>query len=57
MKDVQKEKPENPLYIQKVGVKGISYPIVVSDKLKGTQVPWHPSICMLICPGCSREPT
>ncbi|HOE73345.1 MAG: GTP cyclohydrolase I FolE2 [Bacteriovoracaceae bacterium] len=37
MKDVQKEKPENPLYIQKVGVKGISYPIVVSDKLKGTQ--------------------
>ncbi len=37
MKDVQKWKPENPLYIQKVGVKGISYPIVVADKLKGTQ--------------------
>ncbi len=37
MKDVQKERPENPLYIQKVGVKGISYPIVVSDKLKGRQ--------------------
>lgn len=37
MKDVQRERPENPLYIQKVGVKGISYPIVVSDKLKGTQ--------------------
>ncbi|MRR36084.1 GTP cyclohydrolase I FolE2, partial [bacterium] len=37
MKDVQKWKPDNPLYIQKVGVKGISYPIVVADKLKGTQ--------------------
>lgn len=37
MKDVQKQKPDNPLYIQKVGVKGISYPIVVSDKAKGTQ--------------------
>ncbi|HOO46292.1 MAG TPA: GTP cyclohydrolase FolE2 [Deltaproteobacteria bacterium] len=37
MKDVQKEKPDNPLYIEKVGVKGISYPIVVSDRKKGTQ--------------------
>ncbi len=37
MKDVQKQKPDNPLYIEKVGVKGISYPIVVSDKKKGSQ--------------------
>jgi len=37
MKDVQKQKPDNPIYIEKVGVKGISYPIVVSDKKKGTQ--------------------
>lgn len=37
MKDVQRQKPENPLDIQKVGVKGITYPIVVADKLKGTQ--------------------
>ncbi|HOO38271.1 MAG TPA: GTP cyclohydrolase FolE2 [Deltaproteobacteria bacterium] len=37
MKDVQNQRPDNPLYIQKVGVKGISYPIVVSDKKKGTQ--------------------
>ena len=37
MKDVQKQRPENPLYIEKVGVKGVSYPIVVSDKKKGTQ--------------------
>ena len=37
MKDVQKQRPENPLYIEKVGVKGISYPIVVSDRKKGTQ--------------------
>lgn len=37
MKDVQREHPDNPLYIQKVGVKGISYPIVVADKLRDTQ--------------------
>lgn len=37
MKDVQRQRPDNPLDIQKVGVKGISYPIVVADKLKGTQ--------------------
>jgi len=37
MKDVQKQRPDNPLYIQKVGVKDISYPIVVSDKKKGAQ--------------------
>jgi len=37
MKDVQKQRPDNPLYIQKVGVKGITYPIVVSDKIKGSQ--------------------
>lgn len=37
MKDVQNQRPDNPLYIEKVGVKGISYPIVVSDKKKGTQ--------------------
>lgn len=37
MKDVQNWKPDNPLYIQKVGVKGISYPIVVADKARGTQ--------------------
>jgi GTP cyclohydrolase I len=37
MKDVQKQMPDNPLYIEKVGVKGISYPIVVSDKKKGSQ--------------------
>jgi GTP cyclohydrolase IB len=37
MKDVQKQRPDNPLYIEKVGVKGISYPIVVSDKKKGSQ--------------------
>ncbi|OPZ60601.1 MAG: GTP cyclohydrolase FolE2 [Deltaproteobacteria bacterium ADurb.Bin510] len=37
MKDVQQQKPENPLYIQKVGVKDISYPIVVLDRSKGQQ--------------------
>ncbi len=37
MKDVQKQRPDNPIYIEKVGVKGISYPIVVSDKKKGSQ--------------------
>ncbi len=37
MKDVQKQRPDNPLYIERVGVKGISYPIVVSDKKKGSQ--------------------
>jgi GTP cyclohydrolase IB len=37
MKDVQKQRPENPIYIEKVGVKGISYPIVVSDKKRGSQ--------------------
>jgi GTP cyclohydrolase I len=37
MKDVQRQRPENPLYIHKVGVKGISYPIVVLDKKRGTQ--------------------
>ena len=37
MKDVQQQKPENPLYIQKVGVKDISYPIVVLDRAKGQQ--------------------
>jgi GTP cyclohydrolase I len=37
MKDVQKQRPDNPLHIEKVGVKGISYPIVVSDRKKGTQ--------------------
>ena len=37
MKDVQRQRPENPLYIHKVGVKGITYPIVVLDKKRGTQ--------------------
>ena len=37
MKDVQKQQPDNPIHIEKVGVKGISYPIVVSDKKKGSQ--------------------
>lgn len=37
MKDVQNERPENPLYINKVGVKDISYPIVVKDRKRGKQ--------------------
>jgi GTP cyclohydrolase I len=37
MKDVQRQKPKNPLYINKVGVKGLSYPIIVLDKKKGLQ--------------------
>ncbi len=37
MKDVQKQKPDNPLYIQKVGVKDVAYPIVVLDRSKGQQ--------------------
>ncbi|MGC9323868.1 MAG: GTP cyclohydrolase FolE2 [Desulfomonilia bacterium] len=37
MKDVQKLPPDTPIAIEKVGVKGISYPIVVSDKQRGTQ--------------------
>ncbi|HEY9159890.1 MAG TPA: GTP cyclohydrolase FolE2 [Desulfomonilia bacterium] len=37
MKDVQRQKPENPLYIHKVGVKDIRYPIVVKDKKRGSQ--------------------
>lgn len=37
MKDVQRQRPENPLYIQKVGVKGITYPIVVLDRKRGNQ--------------------
>jgi GTP cyclohydrolase I len=37
MKDIQRTHPDNPLRIEKVGVKGISCPIVVSDKKKGTQ--------------------
>ena len=37
MKDVQKQRPDNPIHIEKVGVKGISYPIIVSDKKKGSQ--------------------
>jgi len=37
VKDVQKQKPDNPLYIKKVGVKDLSYPIVVLDKKRGTQ--------------------
>ena len=37
MQDVQKQRPANPLYIHKVGVKDIAYPVVVSDKLRGRQ--------------------
>ncbi len=37
MKDVQRQRPDNPMRIEKVGVKGISYPIVVSDRKKGSQ--------------------
>ncbi|MDT8273728.1 MAG: GTP cyclohydrolase FolE2 [Desulfomonilia bacterium] len=37
MKDVQNLPPDTPLAIEKVGVKGIAYPIVVSDKQRGTQ--------------------
>lgn len=37
MKDVQSLSPDNPLRIDKVGVKGITYPIVVSDRRKGFQ--------------------
>ncbi|MEA2101965.1 MAG: GTP cyclohydrolase FolE2 [Thermodesulfobacteriota bacterium] len=37
MKDIQRQRPENPMYIQKVGVKGISYPIVVSDRVNARQ--------------------
>jgi len=37
MKDIQRQRPDNPIYIHKVGVKDISYPIVVSDKRRGQQ--------------------
>ena len=37
MKDVQRQKPENPFYIHKVGVKDIIYPIVVKDRKRGNQ--------------------
>ncbi len=37
MKDVQKQEPAFPIYIQKVGVKDLSYPIIVRDKAKGQQ--------------------
>lgn len=37
MKDVQRQRPDNPLYIEKVGVKDISYPILVSHREKGRQ--------------------
>jgi len=37
MKDVQRQKPEVPLYIKKVGVKGLKYPIVVLDKKRKSQ--------------------
>ncbi|HET6461556.1 MAG TPA: GTP cyclohydrolase FolE2 [Syntrophales bacterium] len=37
MKDVQKQKDNRKIAIQKVGVKGIKYPIVVLDRANGTQ--------------------
>jgi len=37
MKDVQRQTPEHPLYINKVGVKGLKYPIVVLDKARKYQ--------------------
>ncbi len=37
MKDIQNERDERNLDIDKVGIKDISYPIVLSDKEKGSQ--------------------
>ncbi len=37
MKDVQSQYDHRNIYLHRVGVKGVKYPIVVLDKLKGTQ--------------------
>jgi GTP cyclohydrolase I len=37
MIDIQNQKDERNINIQKVGVKGLKYPIVVLDRARGTQ--------------------
>jgi len=37
LKDVQSQYDHRNIYLHRVGVKGVKYPIVVLDKLKGTQ--------------------
>jgi GTP cyclohydrolase I len=37
MRDIQNQKDNRNIDIQKVGVKGIKYPIVVLDRMNGTQ--------------------
>ncbi len=37
LKDIQKGKPKRNLKIQRVGITGVPYPIVVKDRVNGTQ--------------------
>ncbi len=47
MIDIQSQKDHRKINIQKVGVKGIKYPIIVLDKEAGTQ-PVNASINMYV---------
>ena len=55
--DVQNHVSPHTIDIDKVGVKGISYPIIVLDRANGVQHTWPASTCTSTCPTSSRAPT
>jgi GTP cyclohydrolase I len=58
MIDIQNQRDERNIAIQKVGVKGLKYPIVVLDRARGTQSV-NATISMYVSFSCttSRGPT
>ena len=55
--DKQSERDHRELRIDKVGVRGLRFPIQVRDKAHACRTPWRPSACSWICPRNSKART
>jgi len=56
MHDKQSEPDHRRLRIDKVGVRGLRFPIQIRDKDERRKTPSPPSACLSICPRNSRAP-
>ncbi len=57
MHDKQSERDHRELRIDKVGVRGLRFPIQVRDKAHACRTPSRPSACSWICPRNSKART
>ena len=57
MHDKQNERDHRELRIDKVGVRGLRFPIQIRDKAHACKTPWRRSACSWICPRNSKVRT